>query len=1155
MDDDKGSNLDLLDPPDLDDSGPDALERASDMGHGLKSAAESAKDVLGKAKGGSGDGITSTLKNGLGSVGGSGSSTANSLSGLAGAGKSMDGMKGLGGANSSSNMFKGLENSNPVGKNDTSGDKQNPSAKDFAKKAGKQTSTGQKAAQAVDDAVKTGREVKHAASAIASLGADALDDVELAKDLAKAAAHPIQTAKRYSRVVLYFAGFMFIQFAMVFMILGAIFFGIYKVYLVVREATESPWDAVTSLRVTTEMGNWLVPAATQLVYERDLAAQKQSGVAVAQAAPNIPELQSNPETSKMFEAWDNAGLAARFLDEYDARFEPSSGSQEGDPSNPGSWDLIVNNQNFGSVNGIKAQAFIGIFAEETTHWNDIYTREALQGVASSEFNQESFKLDLPDSERDIRNSRVNTTKQLVSSTAEPLAENATTYYRCLIAGLSSCDSLGLGSTNSGDNSSIDDNGTPLAAALAQIRQTIRDVVLQNTVGVEQISEYASSTAEQVTPETSTYQTKNTLSANIRTGASDTILSNIPPDEGGDGVTPSSGALLDLYDRYRASVENENYARVNYDRESRQSIALSENYFIAGGQLLNNEMGLLDSWALTENLSVVTESPLFRSAVMGNPIGVYADDEADDGTRSCQQIYNDLTPVGDSNQNIDRATTNTSCFRRSLIPDRSTLLQDKSVNRIYNILEDKNREANQSQNFFSVGDALADIRQRYLNDEVRSSPLATESIRVSQELSPDFDGYINNVYGVARTGTEIDGPAFDSLATAGEALWTKALIDESVGIGASYQTDEEVAKVMRYAQKMENQKMAFKPLGERLFAIKDSKSLVGKLAMMTPTNKEDGLKSTLALFKPSNLTSAVASRMTPPTFAQDTRPVNPLRAVRTGYSLGDPSNRMRGDILWERFNCDTGGAAQESSKPEGVPFNLPANTNPCKREGVLSRITTCYFDAEDSCSFGANGSPSTTNSSAAGTVGNIGESSDSVACAEGSNDLGNVESRYTGTLRVDNPLIIKLCQVPDIGGRGNDTSGNNVEGGIVVNSRVSGAWVALGRAAKAATPSIELTGSSFRLADSCGGGGDGSLCARPGTSMHQLGIAVDFSDMGSSGGSTSSCSGRKGAQGDPRWEWLFSNAQNYGIKQYSYEPWHWDTNPGENRCDSSSPAVY
>ena len=1151
MDDDKGSSTDLLDRPESDNL-PSDTSASAPIGEGVKAAAKTAKDVLGNAKKGVGDGLSpvggagSSLSNAMSGMGGAGNSKG-AMKGLGGAGQSVDGIKNLvGGAGKSNNtpsMFRSMEGSGPLGRNNTDGD--NPSAKDFAKKAGGKTSAGERVQQLAEDAVKTAKDVQNIAR---SFGGDASAMAALAKEFIS---HPIATAKRYGRDALYLFGFFFLQFAVVVAILGALFFGIYKVYLASREIIQDPTQVVTQLRVNREMANFLVSAVGQLSYERDLAEQKKSGVAVAQAPPNIPEPETSPETSKMYAAWENAGLASKFLDDYHAKFKPSNGTAT-TSTDPNQWNLFVSGKDLGPVPGTKAQAFIGLFAEDTTHWNDIYTRAAMKSVASSEFDTASFKLDLPDSENNVSKSRENTTRQLVETTVEPIANYSDNYYECLILGGSKCDELGLGSTGSALNNI--DESTNL---LGSIRNIISARLLESRVGKDNLGRYVQSIPDQITPETSTYDTKATLAGNVRTGSSDTILRSIEQDADGG---PSADALIELYDRFKISLGNENFARVNYDRESRQSVALSENYFIAGGQLLNNEMGLLDSWALSENLSVISDSSIFQASVIGNPFGVFAQSSSDVGFNQCQKIYNDLKPVGQVGENVDRGVLGNSCFRRSLIPNPSQFSSDESFNRIYKLLEKKNQDAdaNASQGGSLYKQVLGTIPKpnlspQYANNEIRTSPVATNKIDLGSELGPDFDGYTNQVYGVSRTGGEVNGEAYDSMATAAEALWSKAMVDDQAGMRGKYLSDEQFGEIKRYAQKIDREKMAFKPLGQRLFAIKDPGSLVGKLAMLTPTNKNDGAKGALALLSPSNLSSAVASRLTPSTFAIDASKDNQLKAVRTGYPLDDPTNRMSGADIWQQNNCDSGGPVQETAKPEGVPFTVASNTNPCRREEVLSKITTCWLDNEDSCSFGGTNSAQTSNSSTSGTVGDIGESSDSVPCAEGSNDKGNVESRYTGSLRKDNPLIIKLCQVPDVGGRGNDTSGNNIEGGIVVNSRVSGAWVALGRAQKAA--GINLTGSSFRLADSCGGGGDGSLCARPGTSMHQLGIAVDFSNMGSSGGSTSSCSGRKGAPGDPRWDWLFNNAQNYGIKQYSYEPWHWDTNQGANRCDNTSPAVF
>lgn len=58
-------------------------------------------------------------------------------------------------------------------------------------------------------------------------------------------------------------------------------------------------------------------------------------------------------------------------------------------------------------------------------------------------------------------------------------------------------------------------------------------------------------------------------------------------------------------------------------------------------------------------------------------------------------------------------------------------------------------------------------------------------------------------------------------------------------------------------------------------------------------------------------------------------------------------------------------------------------------------------------------------------------------------------------------------------------------------------------------------------------------ARPGTSMHERGLAIDFTYNGRIIGS------RSGAA----WSWLSANAANYGLYNLPSEPWHWSTNGG------------
>ncbi len=56
-------------------------------------------------------------------------------------------------------------------------------------------------------------------------------------------------------------------------------------------------------------------------------------------------------------------------------------------------------------------------------------------------------------------------------------------------------------------------------------------------------------------------------------------------------------------------------------------------------------------------------------------------------------------------------------------------------------------------------------------------------------------------------------------------------------------------------------------------------------------------------------------------------------------------------------------------------------------------------------------------------------------------------------------------------------------------------------------------------------------ARPGRSMHEQGLAIDFT-----------CSGTLiRSRSGPCWNWLVANAARYGLQNLPSEPWHWSTN--------------
>jgi N-acetylmuramoyl-L-alanine amidase len=185
--------------------------------------------------------------------------------------------------------------------------------------------------------------------------------------------------------------------------------------------------------------------------------------------------------------------------------------------------------------------------------------------------------------------------------------------------------------------------------------------------------------------------------------------------------------------------------------------------------------------------------------------------------------------------------------------------------------------------------------------------------------------------------------------------------------------------------------------------------------------------------------------------------------------------------------------------------------------------------------------------------NLREDSSSVPCAEGTNDLGTQDG-YTEVGGEVKKVSIKVCAVSNIQQR-TPVSVQGANGHVVVNSRVSGAFYKLAEAAQ--KDHIDVTAvSSFRTMseqeeqcrqNSYCRNGDYRFVAKPGTSNHQLGMAIDFYHNGK-GNDADNCDGGRGSdpctlRGDPTWEWLKDNAGKFGMKQYSKEFWHWS--PLEN----------
>ena len=205
------------------------------------------------------------------------------------------------------------------------------------------------------------------------------------------------------------------------------------------------------------------------------------------------------------------------------------------------------------------------------------------------------------------------------------------------------------------------------------------------------------------------------------------------------------------------------------------------------------------------------------------------------------------------------------------------------------------------------------------------------------------------------------------------------------------------------------------------------------------------------------------------------------------------------------------------------------------------------EKDDSIYANSSSSDAPVGANTGGIVGDIGLNSDSVPCPANTTDVGVVEGIYSGSAKKEpGPLKVRLCRVSSIPGRAQDAQGNQNLDGAVFNSRVAGAFQALGEKAKADGVPI-VSSSSFRAVQPCSAGPG---CASQGSSFHQLGVAIDigviYDSVGGNYKSASGCGDRQ-TSNTAEWRWMRENAESFGIKQLNIEAWHWEATGRSNTC--------
>jgi hypothetical protein len=406
-----------------------------------------------------------------------------------------------------------------------------------------------------------------------------------------------------------------------------------------------------------------------------------------------------------------------------------------------------------------------------------------------------------------------------------------------------------------------------------------------------------------------------------------------------------------------------------------------------------------------------------------------------------------------------------------------------------------------------------------------------------------------------------GRTFDMMAAGADVAGNDSA---HTTLGGMQLSDQQVASIVNEQEQEQLQDYKSQGLAARLFNTDSDYSPVSKLAMAMPMNLDAAHHSVAGILSSpfGNIGHTISSIFSSRVLAAAVPAGDPFGVTQYGYT--DAQIPEDPETYWDQHCADKPAQAFQND----ADFNNPAtswltastqtldsnqmplntSTNPCLLIMATTGSDGGFYDpgllTADDLSGNttvSQGSDSDATASTAGSTidtANLYNSSVSIACAPGTTDLG-IQDGYTGGQLVK----IRICSIPNLPSSGEESTPgsayyiNNANGQAVVNSRVSGAVLAMVNAAKSSHVTLTAS-SSFRTmahqqalcaANSLCVSGDYSRVAKPGTSNHQMGLAIDFAGLPSSAGPVT---------GNPIWDWLSANALNFGYKNYPAEAWHW-----------------
>jgi hypothetical protein len=819
----------------------------------------------------------------------------------------------------------------------------------------------------------------------------------------------------------------------------------------------------------------------------------------------------------LYTNWRGAKLENKLLDDYGNSLRAIPGSN---PNRASSWQLLDKNgvQIGDNLNASEARKFINDFARKETKSGNIWKRHRIRVVAKNFYGIPSWKPFQKTAEK-YEAKKLKFKQKMVTGVADSLRidDKYSKYINCMLEGGEKCKEIRKGEADSNRQKAdtSPDNGVDDSGVDDRINQS-------GGLDSEEVKDITSEVLEKGSKEVAESGVEETVDKAL----SRTIIDSIQK-LGVRKILASAAAgvgVVDTISQVVQSVNNGNINIITYDKNISQYTAFAAPILSAADQIRSGEdFDQADVRIINETFNNFQESPVYQS-------GAGKIDTSKSIRRDCNNNGKNTDPED------QLAAGQVVCENKKALQDKTAFTNNEVWGKLVDISYGYENSLGKVMNL--TDDVSSWVTSTLKIDDAIQGLMS--ALNLDEALSSAFQWVINTAIGPVVTGTEVGGDAYDATYAGMDALASSAgggvgdRSDTDKTIGGQYLNEQQIVAIKNEMQDQRDYELQNMNMFARYFSVKVPESLTSQAIISSPTDLTSIAENMSSVFSLSSLTNGINNIFSKKVSAYD-RNVNPFGVMQFGfpddhpiftandgegmdpdqveaiYKCSLPANQrpQNQDSAYGRPDAGNGYAFDEGNK---LPFDVPTQADPCLLEKAVEEagsmlFTGTYDDQID-------GNSSANNSSTEDTLLNstiVSGDTSNIPCQAGK-DLGVKDGYKEGNL-----IKIRVCDVQ----------------GIDINSQISGNLDKLLNDARSA--GINLSGGGYRTMDeqkslyashNCP-----SVCspptARPGFSNHQMGLAIDFTQNGSTL--------RKNNSG---FTWLSSNASKYGLQNFPKESWHW-----------------